>query len=88
MNAARVMMYSTKSCPYCAWARELLARKRLPFEDIDVGADPARRAEMHGRSGRYTVPQVFIGSTHVGGYEELHALDSDGRLDALLGLGS
>jgi glutaredoxin 3 len=81
------MMYSTKWCPYCTWARELLARKRVPFEDIDVQADPARRAEMRERCGRYTVPQIFIGSTHVGGYEELHALESDGRLDALLGLG-
>lgn len=84
MSTARVVMYTTGWCPYCIRARRLLERKGVPFEDIDVNADPARRLEMRERSGRHTVPQIFIGEHHVGGCDDLHALDAAGQLDTLL----
>lgn len=80
----RIVMYSTAWCPYCARARSLLQSKGAAFEDIDVEAQPARRAEMVARSGRTTVPQIFIGERHVGGCDDLHALDAAGGLDPLL----
>ncbi|MGD9598804.1 MAG: glutaredoxin 3 [Steroidobacteraceae bacterium] len=76
-------MYATGWCPYCAQARELLAAKGVAFEEIDV--DATGREEMIRRSGRGTVPQIFIGDTHVGGSDDLHALDAAGKLDAILG---
>jgi glutaredoxin 3 len=84
MTAAKVLMYVTDWCPYCVRARSLLAEKGVAVEEIDVEADPAAREEMRARSGRDTVPQIFIGETHVGGSDDLEALDADGRLDALL----
>jgi glutaredoxin 3 len=83
MTAPKVVMYATGWCPYCARARKLLAAKGVAFEEIDVEA--TGRGEMIRRSGRNTVPQIFIGDTHVGGSDDLHALDAAGRLDALLG---
>lgn len=80
----RVVMYSTGWCGYCAAARTLLAAKGLVAEEIDVDADPARREEMMERTGRRTVPQIFIGDRHVGGYSDLAALERDGRLDEIL----
>lgn len=77
-------MYSTPWCPYCTRARALLTRKGLHFEDIDVEAHPERRQEMVRRSGRHTVPQIFIGERHIGGCDDLHALDAAGGLDPLL----
>lgn len=77
-------MYTTGWCPYCERARSLLNGKQLSFEEIDVEADPARREEMTTKSGRTSVPQIFIGTTHVGGCDDLHALDRDGGLDRLL----
>ena len=84
MTAAKVLMYVTDWCPYCDRARSLLAEKGVSVEEIDVEADPAAREEMRARSDRDTVPQIFIGETHVGGSDDLEALDADGRLDALL----
>jgi glutaredoxin 3 len=81
-------MYSTGWCPYCNRARELLESKQVQFEDIDVEARPEARAEMVARSGRRTVPQIFIGETHVGGCDDLHALEAAGRLDPLLNQGT
>ncbi|TCT05889.1 glutaredoxin 3 [Tepidamorphus gemmatus] len=82
---ARVVIYTTPFCPYCHAAKTLLAAKGVSFEEIDVGADPRLRAEMTQRAGgRRTVPQIFIDETHVGGCDDLHALDRQGRLDALL----
>jgi glutaredoxin 3 len=81
-------MYSTSWCPYCERARSLLERKQVPFEDIDIDARPEARAEMIARSGRRTVPQIFIGETHVGGCDDLHALEASGRLDPLLNQGT
>jgi glutaredoxin 3 len=80
-----VIMYTTSWCPYCSRARKLLASKNVAFEEIDVDAAPEKRAEMQQKSGRRTVPQIFIGETHVGGSDDLHALEAAGKLDALLG---
>lgn len=81
----RVVMYATDWCPYCARARRLLEDKGVPFEEIDVEMRPGARAEMIERSGgRSTVPQIFIGDTHVGGSDDLLALDDSGGLDRLL----
>ena len=84
MTVPKVLMYVTDWCPYCSRARSLLARKGLAVEEIDVDAVPGALEEMRVRSGRDTVPQIFIGETHVGGSDDLEALDADGRLDVLL----
>jgi len=86
---AKVELYTTMFCPYCARARSLLAKKGVDYADIDVMADTAKRDEMVARSGgRQTVPQIFINGSHIGGSDELAALDRAGKLDALLGLGA
>jgi glutaredoxin 3 len=83
--SARVIMYSTGFCPYCQRAEALLkARGVGEIEKIRVDTEPARRDEMVARTGRRTVPQIFIGETHVGGFDELSALDREGRLAPLL----
>jgi glutaredoxin 3 len=84
MGVPKVVMYVADWCPYCARARSLLEGRGLAIEEIDVDAMPGAREEMRARSGRDTVPQIFIGESHVGGSDELQALDADGRLDALL----
>ena len=84
MDAPQIVMYSKGWCPYCQRARALLKRKGVVFEEIDIEAHSDRRAEMIERSGRRTVPQIFIGAHHVGGSDDLHALEAAGRLDALL----
>jgi glutaredoxin 3 len=87
MGMAKVEIYSTMWCGYCARARALLQRKGVAFEDIDVDADGAKRDEMVERAGgRNTVPQIFIDGRHVGGSDELAALERAGKLDALLGI--
>jgi glutaredoxin 3 len=84
---ARVEIYSTLFCPYCARAKSLLAKKGVKFENIDVMEDSSRRDEMVERAGgRYTVPQIFINGEHVGGCDDLYALERTGKLDAKLGL--
>jgi glutaredoxin 3 len=84
MGAPKVVMYCTDWCPYCERARSLLADKGVIVLEIDVDAVPGAREEMRARSGRDTVPQIFIGDSHVGGSDDLQALDADGRLDSLL----
>ena len=84
MGVPKVVMYATDWCPYCARARSLLASKGVPVEEIDIEAVEGARSEMEARSGRSSVPQIFIGDQHVGGCDELHALDEAGRLDPLL----
>jgi glutaredoxin 3 len=79
-----VTIYSTGWCPYCARARALLERKGIEWAEIDVEAEPERRAEMIARSGRRTVPQIFVGDRALGGSDELHELERRGELDALL----
>ena len=82
---SQIDIYTTPYCPYCIAAKELLNRKGAAFNEIDVSRDRSRRAEMTKRAnGGYTVPQIFIGSTHVGGCDDLYALDSAGGLDPLL----
>lgn len=82
---ARIEVYSSYFCPYCARAKALLERKGVPFEDIDLLEQPNRRAEMVERAGgRTSVPQIFINGEHVGGCDDLHALDKAGQLDAKL----
>jgi glutaredoxin 3 len=84
---AKVEIYSTMFCPYCARARSLLQRKGVTFIDVDVDAEPQRRDEMVKRAGgRYTVPQIFIDGEHIGGSDDLMALESAGKLDAKLGV--
>ncbi len=81
---AKVVMYSSSWCGYCARARRLLKSKGVEIEEIDVDERPAAREEMIARTGRRTVPQIFIGDTHVGGSDDLLALDASGGLEPLL----
>lgn len=84
---ARVEIYSTLFCPYCARAKALLAKKGVQFENIDVIEEASRREEMIERAGgRTSVPQIFIDGKHIGGSDELYALDRAGTLDPLLGI--
>jgi glutaredoxin 3 len=81
----RIEIYTTRYCGYCLSAKALLTRKGLTFSEIDVTGDQEGRSQMVQRAnGRMTVPQIFIGATHVGGYDDLYALDRAGRLDPLL----
>lgn len=81
---ALVTIYTTRWCPYCIAARDLLDRLGVDYEDIDVGAHPARRDEMERRARRYTVPQIWIGSRHVGGFDDMNELHHEGLLEPLL----
>jgi len=84
----KVLMYTTAVCPYCQMAERLLVAKGVEVDKVRVDLDPARRAEMMEKTGRRTVPQIYIGETHVGGYDDLAALDRAGKLDPLLNAGS
>ena len=79
-----VEIYTTQTCPYCIAAKALLKKKGVAYTEIDVGANPALRAAMTERAGRRSVPQMFIGGVHVGGCDDLHALDHAGKLDPML----
>ncbi len=82
---AKVVVYSGPNCPYCDRAKMLLKKKNAAFEEYNIGSDPARREEMLMRSnGRKSVPQIFIDNQHIGGCDDLYALDAAGRLDELL----
>jgi glutaredoxin 3 len=76
-------MYTTQSCPFCVRAKRLLEARGIPFEEVDVGSDDALREEIMQRTGRRTVPQIFIDERSIGGFEELAALDAAGELAAL-----
>jgi glutaredoxin 3 len=80
----KVVMYSTASCPYCAHAKELLDSEKVTYEEIRVDLDEKKRAYMEKISGRRTVPQIFIGDKHVGGFDDLKALYERGELNAWL----
>lgn len=80
----KALMYTTAVCPYCQMAERLLRAKGVEIEKVRVDLEPARRAEMMEKTGRRTVPQIYIGDTHVGGYDDLAALDRAGGLDPLL----
>jgi glutaredoxin 3 len=82
----KVTIYTTPICPYCARAKRLLKNKGVTIDEIDVFMNSQARAEMEEKSGgQRTVPQIFVGGTHVGGCDELYALEDDGALDPLLG---
>ena len=82
---AKVLMYSTGVCPFCVMAERLLKSKGAEIEKVRVDLEPERRQEMMQRTGRRTVPQIYVGERHVGGYDDLAALDRAGGLDPLLG---
>jgi glutaredoxin 3 len=85
MTMPAIVMYTTSWCPYCERARKLFATKNVAISEIDVESAPEKRAEMRNRSGRTSVPQIFIGDHHVGGSDDLLSLESAGKLDDLLG---
>ncbi len=85
---ADVRIYTTKMCPYCWRAKSLLADKKVAFEEIDVSRNPEMRRWLQDRTGRSTVPQIFINGQSVGGYDDIAALDRRGELDALLAAGA
>jgi len=80
----QVVMYTTRFCPYCVQAKQLLSHKGVEFQDIAVDGSPELRREMVSKSGRHTVPQIWIGDYHVGGCDELVQLERQGKLDDYL----
>ncbi|MCD6046781.1 MAG: glutaredoxin [Gammaproteobacteria bacterium] len=80
----QIIVYTTATCPYCVNAKKLLDQKGVAYEEIRVDLDPDKREEMMTRANRRTVPQIFIGDTHVGGCDDLYALEREGKLDSLL----
>ncbi|MBS0471909.1 MAG: glutaredoxin 3 [Proteobacteria bacterium] len=81
---SKITIYTTPICPFCVRAKQLLKKKGAAFDEVDVFMDSDARAEMEEKSQRRTVPQIFIGDTHVGGCDDLYALESEGKLDPLL----
>lgn len=81
---SRITIYTTPFCGYCARAKKLLTQKGVAFDEIDVMMDPDKRAEMEQRSGRHTVPQIFVNDKHIGDSDEIHALEREGKLDPIL----
>ena len=79
-----IMIYTAMLCPFCERAKNLLESKQVTFEEVDVSYEPALRAEMRAKAGSNSVPQIWIGDTHVGGSDELFALDQSGDLDRLI----
>lgn len=81
---APVEIYTTRICPYCVRAKQLLKAKGVAYREISVDSQPQRRQEMMKKSGRRTVPQIWVGTTHVGGFDDMWMLDRRGELDKLL----
>ncbi|TMB20144.1 MAG: glutaredoxin 3 [Deltaproteobacteria bacterium] len=79
-----VRIYTTQTCPYCVRAKRLLQKKSVPYQEIDVSWDDDARLRLMQATGRRTVPQIFIGEKHVGGSDDMHALEERGELDGLL----
>jgi len=84
MRVKPVRIYTTQTCPYCVRAKRLLQKKSVPYQEIDVSWDDEARLRLMQATGRRTVPQIFIGEKHVGGSDDLHALEERGELDGLL----
>ena len=84
MQIPEILIYTTSLCPYCTMAKRLLTRKNTTYKEINVDFEPGMRKEMMQRSNRRTVPQIFIGNKHIGGFDDLYALDRDNQLDPLL----
>lgn len=80
----QVRIYTTRTCGYCVAAKNLLANKGLAFDEVSVDGDPVRRRELVVMSGRHTVPQIWVGETHVGGYDDLRRLEQQGELDRMI----
>ena len=80
----QILIYTTTICPYCIMAKRLLDKKGVAYTEINVDATPGMREEMMRKTNRRTVPQIYIGELHVGGFDELYALEKTGRLDGLL----
>lgn len=85
---SNIIIYTTKICPYCIMAKRLLDKKGVHYTEINVDAEPALREEMMIKSKRRTVPQIFIDNRHIGGFDELYALDQLNQLDPLLAVGN
>ncbi len=83
----KVVMYGTAYCPYCSAARMLLKKKNIDYEDLSIMDDGEHRAEMENKSGRRTVPQIFIDDRPIGGFDDLYELDRRGELDRMLAHG-
>jgi glutaredoxin 3 len=81
---SKILMYTKNLCPYCSMAQRLLASKGVEWDEVNIESGPGLRDEMVDRTGRITVPQIYIGDTHVGGFDDLVALERAGRLDPLL----
>lgn len=86
MSTPEILMYVKGTCPFCVAAQRLLTSKGVSWTEVSLLSEPNRRDEMIERSGRRTVPQIFIGETHVGGFDDLQALNRGGQLDQLLGV--
>ena len=84
MSKAKVLIYTSASCPYCTWSKRLLDKKQASYDEIRVDQDEAARTELQARTERTSVPQIFIDDVHVGGYQDMVELDQEGRLDELL----
>ena len=84
MSSHAIVMYSTTRCPFCTAARNLLSSKNVNWTEVSLDTEPDKRAEMISRTGRRTVPQIFIGDEHIGGFDDLDALDQEGALDRML----
>jgi glutaredoxin 3 len=84
MFIPNIIIYTTRICPYCIMAKRLLDKKGARYQEINVDADPGLREEMMIKTKRRTVPQIFIGNRHIGGFDELYALDQQNQLDPLL----
>ena len=80
----KIVVYSSQNCPYCEHAKELLRKKGATFEEIRIDLDPSKREEMIEKSGRRTVPQIFIDGQSIGGFDDLAKLEKNGQLDVLL----
>ncbi len=86
MTTPNIKVYSGNLCPYCTAAKRLLESKGVQYEEVNIDTDPAIRAEMEKLSQRTSVPQIFIGDTHVGGFDDLAELNREGKLNPMLGL--
>ena len=80
----KVIVYTTDYCPYCTRAKQLLKRKNIPFQEVNLTDDQKKRDDLEEKTGWATVPQIFIGDKFIGGSDDLHALEEDGKLDDLL----
>lgn len=88
MSDAKVLIYTTARCPYCEWSKAMLKEKGAAYEEIRIDVDDQARQDVMEKTGRSSAPQIFIDDKHVGGYDDLVALDDKGELDALLKLTS